>query len=92
MSKKKFELQNVFPQPAHNFSLQGPLQGCSGPPTGGLGGSALPHASNRTRCSPSGNVGWKAGSLLVTSLMVPLWRHLTLATESSREDLGKVLA
>lgn len=45
----------------------GPLQRCWGPPTGEPRASALLHAPNSTLCSPSGYIGWRAGSHLVTN-------------------------
>lgn len=45
----------------------GPLQRCRGPPTGEPGASASLRAPNSTLCSPSGYIGWRAGSHLVTN-------------------------
>lgn len=70
----------------------GPLQGCWGPPTGEPGASALLHASNSTLCSPSGHIGWRAGSHLVTNCKSASEEALVCSQGTPREDLEEVLA
>lgn len=67
----------------------GPLQGCCGPPTGGLGASELLDALRWTFWSPSRCPGWRVGSDLVISLNDSFLGTLISGPRISRKTLRR---